>query len=104
MKYFLLTCLLLFIGSGVAAQESKTIRVASKNFNENYLLAEVMSQLLELDGYTVDRRFGLAVRSSATRRWSIMKSIFMLNTPARWNKSFSRATVKRQPSLPSIRS
>jgi osmoprotectant transport system permease protein len=36
-----------------------TITVASKNFGESYLLSEIMAQLLELNGYRVDRRFGL---------------------------------------------
>jgi osmoprotectant transport system permease protein len=35
------------------------VTIASKNFNESYLLAEIMSQLLELEGIEVDRRFGL---------------------------------------------
>ncbi len=35
------------------------VRVASKNFNESYILSEIASQLLESRGYTVERRFGL---------------------------------------------
>ncbi len=35
------------------------LRVGSKNFNENYLLAELVSQLLESNGVEVERRFGL---------------------------------------------
>lgn len=35
------------------------ITVASKNFSESYLLAEIMAQLLEIEGFEVDRRFGL---------------------------------------------
>jgi osmoprotectant transport system permease protein len=35
------------------------IRVASKNFNESYLLAEIVAQLLEESGFPVERRFGL---------------------------------------------
>ena len=35
------------------------IIVGSKNFNESYILGELVSSLLEHDGYVVDRRFGL---------------------------------------------
>ena len=41
--------------SGVA----QPIVVASKNFNESYILGEIVAQLLEADGYEVERRFGL---------------------------------------------
>lgn len=37
----------------------QTLVVGSKNFTENYLLAEIISQLLEADGFTVERRFGM---------------------------------------------
>lgn len=43
-----------FMGSAFAA-----ITIGSKNFNESYLLAEIMAQLLELEGFDVERRFGL---------------------------------------------
>lgn len=35
------------------------IVVGSKRFNESYILAEIFCQLLESEGYTVERRFGL---------------------------------------------
>ena len=35
------------------------ITVGSKNFNEGYLLGEIMAQILELAGYEVERKFGL---------------------------------------------
>ena len=35
------------------------ITVGSKNFNESYLLAEIFAQSLELEGFDVDRKFGL---------------------------------------------
>jgi osmoprotectant transport system permease protein len=38
---------------------AQPIRIASKNFNESYLLSEVVAQLLETHGYEVERRFGL---------------------------------------------
>ena len=41
------------------AEPAPTIRVASKNFNEGYVLAEVFAQLLESEGFAVVRRFGL---------------------------------------------
>ncbi|MCY4142066.1 MAG: ABC transporter permease subunit [Gammaproteobacteria bacterium] len=34
--------------------------VASKTFPESYVLAELLSQLLEADGFVVDRKFGLS--------------------------------------------
>jgi osmoprotectant transport system permease protein len=45
--------------SSVLQAESKPIVVASKNFSESYLLAEMLSQLLEANGQAVERRFGL---------------------------------------------
>ncbi|MCI0450195.1 MAG: ABC transporter permease subunit [Chlorobi bacterium] len=38
---------------------SQVIRVGSKHFNESYILGEVISQLLEANGYQVERRFNL---------------------------------------------
>ncbi len=35
------------------------ITVGSKNFNESYLLAEIIAQSLELEGFSVERKFGL---------------------------------------------
>ena len=35
------------------------ITVGSKNFNESYLLAEIIAQSLELEEFTVERKFGL---------------------------------------------
>jgi len=37
----------------------QVIRIGAKHFNEGYLLAEVMSQLLEENGYDVERKFNL---------------------------------------------
>ena len=42
----------------VATADSK-VRIASKNFNENYLLAEMLAQLLESQNIAVERKFGL---------------------------------------------
>jgi osmoprotectant transport system permease protein len=49
---------LILVASGIA-NASEPIRVGSKNFNESYLLSEMLAQLLEDSGYEVDRRFGL---------------------------------------------
>ena len=35
------------------------ITIGTKNFNESYLLGEIMAQLLEVEGFEVERRFGL---------------------------------------------
>jgi len=35
------------------------VRIGSKNFNESYLLSEIAAQLLEANGYEVERKFGL---------------------------------------------
>ncbi len=48
--------LLLLLSATVSAQ---TIRVGSKNFNESYILAEIVAQLLEVRGFAVERKFGL---------------------------------------------
>ncbi len=45
--------------AGVQPLNQEPIRVASKNFNESYLLSEMLAQLLESDGFLVERRFGL---------------------------------------------
>ncbi|XOV87343.1 MAG: glycine betaine ABC transporter substrate-binding protein [Pseudomonadota bacterium] len=57
MRGFLLLfafCFPLAVGAA-----ERPITVASKNFNESYLLAEIMSQLLEIEGFAVERRYGL---------------------------------------------
>ena len=38
---------------------SQTIRVGAKHFNESYILGEIFSQLLEANGYKVQRNFNL---------------------------------------------
>lgn len=38
---------------------AQTIRVGAKHFNEGYILSEIISQLLEANGYKVDRIFNL---------------------------------------------
>ena len=50
---------LLLVAGTAAAASSDVIRVGSKRFSESYLLGELLAQLLERDGYAVERRFGL---------------------------------------------
>lgn len=53
VKYLLLITLL------VTPIQSQSIRVGAKHFNESYILGEMLSQLLEANGYTVERKFNL---------------------------------------------
>ncbi len=55
-RLFATFCLFVY---GVSCLASDNIVVASKNFNESYVLGEIMAQLLELEGYNVTRKFGL---------------------------------------------
>ena len=48
-------------GGALGAQEPPPVVVASKAFAESYLLAEVFAQVLEAEGYPVDRRPGFGV-------------------------------------------
>ena len=56
------TLLVLFSGtaSSQATDSSRAYTIGSKNFNENYILGEIISQLLEDSGFTVDRNFGMS--------------------------------------------
>ncbi|MEM6707240.1 MAG: glycine betaine ABC transporter substrate-binding protein [Pseudomonadota bacterium] len=44
--------------AAAAAADGSRVVVGSKNFNESYLLAEIMAQRLEAEGFAVERRFG----------------------------------------------
>ncbi len=59
----LLSVLVLPLLASLASQpllaDAAPIRIASKNFNESYILAEVLAQRLEAEGLEVERRFGL---------------------------------------------
>lgn len=55
MKIFLIIILLIY--SSITS--SQTIRVGAKHFNEGYILSEIISQLIENEGYIVDRKFNL---------------------------------------------
>lgn len=41
------------------SSDAQTIRVGAKHFNEGYILSEIISQLIENEGYKVDRKFNL---------------------------------------------
>ncbi|MBH79340.1 MAG: ABC transporter permease [Gammaproteobacteria bacterium] len=57
LKVFIVVAALLAAAN--AWSDDHVIRVASKNFNESYILAESAAQLLESGGFEVERRFGL---------------------------------------------
>jgi osmoprotectant transport system permease protein len=54
-----LTAAVMLVVWPLVAQPAERVVVGSKNFNEGYLLSEVVAQLLEHAGYEVERRFGL---------------------------------------------
>jgi osmoprotectant transport system substrate-binding protein len=49
-------------GSGDGATEGDPIRIASFNFNESVIVAEIYAQGLEANGYTVERQLNLGNR------------------------------------------
>ena len=55
----ILTAAVLFAACG-ASENSKTIVVGSKDFAEQYIVAEMYSQVLEQNGFEVEQKFGLA--------------------------------------------
>jgi osmoprotectant transport system permease protein len=55
----IISTLLIFLILSTNNAYSQTIRIGSKNFNESYILAEIMAQLLQDRGYTVERIYGL---------------------------------------------
>lgn len=60
MKRFVLSMLLLAsLQPAYGNSGERSMIVGSKNFSEGYLLAEIMSQLLEAHEFQVQRRFGL---------------------------------------------
>jgi osmoprotectant transport system permease protein len=62
----LLVLLALVLPASLSGQQSsRPIIVASKPFGESYLLAEMAAQLLEANGYRVDRRLGLGATEIA---------------------------------------
>lgn len=55
MKKIILLLFLIFCVNANA----QTVRVGAKHFNEGYILSEIISQMLEANGYTVERKFNL---------------------------------------------
>ena len=51
--------LFLCLACVLPVQGEDRITVGSKNFNEGYLLGEIVAQMLELEGFAVERKFGL---------------------------------------------
>ena len=65
----LLVCLLavvLAVSPHDASTNGQSLSVGSKKFNESYILAEIISQLLEAGGHEVTRTFGLGGQSIPT--------------------------------------
>lgn len=57
---FVLSFLLVSAGlAGSAFAEHPTIRIGSKSFTEQWIVGELLAQLLEANGYKVDRKLGL---------------------------------------------
>lgn len=56
MRPWRICCLAALLAGSAAAEP---VRIGSKNGNESYLLAEMAAQLLESEGFEVQRRFGL---------------------------------------------
>jgi osmoprotectant transport system permease protein len=54
-----MTRILIFLIVLTTASQAQTIRVGAKHFNEGYILSEIISQLLESNGYTVERKYNL---------------------------------------------
>ena len=52
-------CLVWCVAASVGAVAAQTITVGSKNFGESYLLAEIAAQVLEAQGFRVNRKLGL---------------------------------------------
>ena len=52
-------CLVWCMVASVGAAAAQTITVGSKNFGESYLLAEIAAQVLEAQGFRVNRKLGL---------------------------------------------
>lgn len=51
--------IILFLVLACGSINGQTIRVGAKHFNESYILGEIFSQLLEANGYNVQRNFNL---------------------------------------------
>src|SRR5829696_4747465 len=49
-------------GSGVAGGSKPTVKLGSTNFSEQVVVAELYGQVLEANGYTVERKLNLGAR------------------------------------------
>ena len=49
-------------GTGGSGGTKPTVRIGSTNFSEQLILGEIYAQLLEANGYTVERKFNLGAR------------------------------------------
>lgn len=58
-KQFLILFMLSLFFIPAKTASAKSIRIGSKPFAENYLLAEMMAQMLESRGYVIERVYGL---------------------------------------------
>ncbi|MEM7611472.1 MAG: glycine betaine ABC transporter substrate-binding protein [Pseudomonadota bacterium] len=58
-RYVILIASLAICSSAHPSDEGRVIGIASKNFTENYILAEIAAQYLEYRGVAVRRQFGL---------------------------------------------
>lgn len=63
MKRLILNITFLLLAFNSVAQQK--IVVGAKHFNEGYILSEIISQLLEQEGFTVERKFNLGGTSVA---------------------------------------
>jgi len=59
LRYLLLCATAVSSAGAAAGSADDRIVVASKNFNESYLLGEISARALEAAGFSVERRFGL---------------------------------------------
>ena len=55
VKAFFTMCIFL----AALCSQGQLIRVGAKHFNEGYILSEIISQLLESEGYSVERKYNL---------------------------------------------
>lgn len=54
-----LTIVAMLVLASQSPQAREQVIIGSKKFTENYIIAEIMAQLLESEGFQVERRFGL---------------------------------------------
>ena len=58
LKFLAVILTTFFVFGGLSATE-RSITIGSKNFGENFLLAEILALMLESEGFSVNRAFGL---------------------------------------------